>query len=145
MSEPVPTLVSIVCQVASFSESLYCTRYVTPACVENENVKFPPLIAGWKQPAITTHLKGNHAITTEQWRYIRYADGSEELYDEKNDPNEWTNLASKEEMATVKKELAAYIPTKNADPVAERAQPQQRRGARQAQPARRNQPDDDND
>lgn len=76
--------------------------------------------AEWKQPAITTHLKGNHAISTEQWRYIRYADGSEELYDQKNDRHEWNNLASKPEHASLKKELAAYIPTKEAEPVAER-------------------------
>ena len=30
---------------------------------------------------MTTHNPGNHAVRTEQWRYIRYADGSEELYD----------------------------------------------------------------
>lgn len=29
----------------------------------------------------------------ERWRYFRYADGSEELYDHINDPNEWDNLA----------------------------------------------------
>ena len=35
----------------------------------------------------------NHAVRDERWRYIRYADGSEELYDHQTDPNEWTNLA----------------------------------------------------
>ena len=30
---------------------------------------------------------------TERWRYIRYADGSEELYDHDADPLEWKNLA----------------------------------------------------
>ena len=30
-------------------------------------------------PALTTHGPGNHAVRTEQLRYIRYADGSEEL------------------------------------------------------------------
>jgi arylsulfatase A-like enzyme len=44
-------------------------------------------------PAITSHNQGNHAIRSERWRYIRYADGTEELYDLKSDPNEWTNLA----------------------------------------------------
>jgi len=29
------------------------------------------------------------------WRYIRYEDGSEELYDHRVDPDEWTNLANK--------------------------------------------------
>ena len=43
-------------------------------------------------PAITTHNHDNHGIRTEDWRYIRYADGSEELYNMKSDPNEWNNL-----------------------------------------------------
>jgi hypothetical protein len=37
--------------------------------------------------------QGNHAIRDDRWRYIRYADGSEELYDHQADPNEWNNLA----------------------------------------------------
>jgi choline-sulfatase len=44
-------------------------------------------------PAITTHNRGNHAVRSENWRYIHYADGSEELYDMRSDPNEWHNLA----------------------------------------------------
>jgi choline-sulfatase len=66
-------------------------------------------------PAITTHNPGNHAIRTERWRYIRYADGSEELYDKKRDPNEWVNLAQKPNMAKTKAELAQWLP-KNERP-----------------------------
>ena len=44
-------------------------------------------------PAITSHNQGNHAVRSERWRYIRYADGSEELYDMQEDPHEWVNLA----------------------------------------------------
>ncbi len=64
-------------------------------------------------PAITTHGPGNHGIRTEDWRYIRYADGSEELYDMKNDPNEWTNLASETQWEKKKKELARWLPKSN--------------------------------
>ena len=46
-------------------------------------------------PALTTHGPNNHAVRTERFRYIRYADGSEELYDMVADPNEWTNLAER--------------------------------------------------
>ena len=45
------------------------------------------------RPAITTHNHDNHGIRTEHWRYIVYADGSEELYDMRTDANEWKNLA----------------------------------------------------
>lgn len=68
-------------------------------------------------PAITTHNQGNHTIRTEDWRYIRYADGTEELYDLKADPNEWTNLASKPEHAAQKKELARWLPKIDKAPV----------------------------
>lgn len=63
----------------------------------------------WPIPAITTWGIGNHAVRTEQWRYIRYSDGSEELYDEENDPNEWSNLASKPEFADIKQQLRRWI------------------------------------
>jgi len=44
--------------------------------------------------AVTTFFdEGNVTVRTLRWRYIRYADGSEELYDHKFDPNEWANLA----------------------------------------------------
>lgn len=47
-----------------------------------------------ERPAVTSHNQGNHAIRSHRWRYIRYADGSEELYDMHADPHEWTNLAA---------------------------------------------------
>ena len=63
-----------------------------------------------KTPAVTTYLRGNHAVRTKEWRYIHYNDGSEELYDRAKDPNEWVNLAGKPESVTVKKELALWLP-----------------------------------
>jgi arylsulfatase A-like enzyme len=61
-------------------------------------------------PAISSYGEGNTSIRTERWRYIRYEDGSEELYDHQADPNEWTNLADKTEHASTKKKLAGLIP-----------------------------------
>jgi len=69
--------------------------------------------AGWERPALTTHGYQNHAVRTERWRYIRYADGGEELYDETQDPYEWTNLAQNKEYDNVKAELAALFPKLN--------------------------------
>lgn len=68
-------------------------------------------------PAITTHNQGNHAIRTQKWRYIRYADQSEELYDMEADPNEWTNLAAEAKHAGVKRELAKWLPKIDKPPV----------------------------
>jgi arylsulfatase A-like enzyme len=90
-----------------------------PPHVEGTSIR--PLLADpavpWDRPAVTTHLQGNHAVRTERWRYIRYADGGEELYDEAADPNEWTNLAAKPELASVKNDLARWLPAVNEPPV----------------------------
>ena len=67
-------------------------------------------------PAITTHNHDNHAVRDERWRYIRYADGSEELYDELADPNEWVNLARDPRHAERKRELGKWLPKSSAPP-----------------------------
>lgn len=90
-----------------------------------EGVSLMPLLrnpsAEWNRPALTTYLRGNHSVRSERWRYIRYNDGTEELYDHSKDPLEWTNLASKSELAPVKKELAKWLPKHDApDSVKER-------------------------
>jgi arylsulfatase A-like enzyme len=69
-------------------------------------------------PAITTHNRDNHSVRSERWRYIRYADGSEELYDHRRDPNEWTNLARDPRYAKVVAESRRWLPKVNAPPVA---------------------------
>ena len=62
-----------------------------------EGVSLQPLLKNpdseWTHVAISTLGQNNHAIRDHRWRYIRYADGTEELYDHQIDPNEWTNLA----------------------------------------------------
>jgi arylsulfatase A-like enzyme len=66
--------------------------------------------AKWDGVAICTHGKGNHAVRDANWRYIRYADGSEELYDHSKDPYEWTNLAGEVGMSDIKTKLGAALP-----------------------------------
>lgn len=63
-----------------------------------------------ERPAITTHNQGNHGIRSERWRYIRYADGTEELYDMIKDPQEWTNLAGKPEHKEVLAKHRVWLP-----------------------------------
>jgi arylsulfatase A-like enzyme len=49
--------------------------------------------------------KDCHAIVDNRFRYIRYSDGTEELYDHKNDRTEFTNLANNPEYSDVKRRL----------------------------------------
>ena len=72
--------------------------------------------AARKWPAITTHNHDNHAIRSEHWRYISYADGSEELYDMRKDPNEWKNLAGQAGMAEVINRHRQWLPKINLKP-----------------------------
>ena len=57
-----------------------------------------------------------YAIINQDWRYIRYADETEELYNVRQDPNEWENLAGSPEFAGVKKRLMAAAPASFAEP-----------------------------
>lgn len=64
--------------------------------------------------ALTTYGMNNHAIKADHFRYIQYEDGSEELYDHKNDPNEFENRASSAEYKSEIEKLKKYLPTSNA-------------------------------
>jgi arylsulfatase A-like enzyme len=66
--------------------------------------------ASWDRPAIITNGPGNHAIRTQRWRYIRYRNGGEELYDHDADPHEWTNLAGEPAYRPIIEELARWLP-----------------------------------
>jgi arylsulfatase A-like enzyme len=77
--------------------------------------------ANRRWPAITTHNINNHSVRTEQWRYIRYADGSEELYNEQKDPNEWTNVVADPQNGKVVRALAKWLPRVNLPPAPDSA------------------------
>lgn len=72
--------------------------------------------AAWERPSVITCERGNHAVRSEHWRYIRYIDGSEELYDCKSDPHEWTNLVEDAQFDSIKEKLAKWLPKKDAPP-----------------------------
>jgi arylsulfatase A-like enzyme len=68
----------------------------------------------WERPALTTYFRGNHALRSERWSYIRYHDGTEELYDRRQDPNEWVNIAGMSATGEVKQQLARWLPKQDA-------------------------------
>lgn len=79
--------------------------------------------AAWDRPAITTHGFRSHAVRTEQWRYIRYENGDEELYDEIADPYEWKNLAGDARYAEAKSQLSRWFPEVNVPEVGRKTTP----------------------
>jgi arylsulfatase A-like enzyme len=70
----------------------------------------------WERVALSTWGQNNHSVRSLRYRYTRYSDGVEELYDHDNDPNEWHNLAGDDSLTAVKERLSAYFPTVNVDP-----------------------------
>lgn len=70
----------------------------------------------WDHVAICTHGRGNHAARDARYRYIRYANGDEELYDHNGDPHEWNNIASRAEMAEVKLRFSKSFPSNEVPP-----------------------------
>jgi len=78
-----------------------------------------PTMAG-KPAALTIVTRGaarGDTIRTERWRYIEWSDGSTELYDHANDPEETRNVALAH--ATVTRQLQQQLHA--AHPLASRA------------------------
>ena len=62
-------------------------------------------------------LQSRLVITiNDNWRYIHYMDGSEELYNVIKDPHEWDNLAKNSKFDAIKKKLKAEAPKSFAPP-----------------------------
>lgn len=51
----------------------------------------------------------NFSYRTKDWRYIRYSNGQEELYNHKKDPYEWHNLADDKSRKKIKKRLKSEM------------------------------------
>ena len=62
----------------------------------------------------------SHAVSDPRYRFIRYGNGFEELYDLETDPNEFTNRAADPALAAIKARLALSLP---ANPAASRGAP----------------------
>lgn len=63
----------------------------------------------WNYPAIIEYKRGQCAVRDKRWRYIRYSNGDEELYDHSKDPREWENLANNKKYGKVKAGLAKWV------------------------------------
>ena len=65
-----------------------------------------------KKHAYTVTHQGGESVRTEQWRYNQWGtsgEKGEELYDLKNDPNEWTNLAGSQLHARTLQEMRTAL------------------------------------
>jgi iduronate 2-sulfatase len=61
------------------------------------------------QPARTFLGPRNQSLRTRRWRYTRYCDGGEELYDYENDVHEHVDLAGDPDYAEVRESLSEWL------------------------------------
>lgn len=87
-----------------------------------DSVSLRPLLsgdaAGRDRPGLTSFGPNNHSLRTDRWRYTRYCDGSEELYDYENDAWEHRNLADDPAYGEIKESLSQWFPGDRAPAVA---------------------------
>ncbi len=62
-----------------------------------------------REAAFLSYGPENTAAQSERYRYLRYEDGSEELYDHQKDPHEWTNLIGNKNYQPIRKKMRAQV------------------------------------
>lgn len=98
---PEGTTAGSVCDQPVNLLSLHPTLISLTGVAENPNCDGPDLLPLLEDPAAswphfsTTFLgrRGTYTISGRHWRYLHYHNGDEELYDIRQDPYEWNNLA----------------------------------------------------
>jgi iduronate 2-sulfatase len=100
---------------------------VPPPC---QGTSLKPVLAGTEtsvRSAALCSISGGHLLRTEEWAYMRYNDGTAELYTmappPSGDPKQFWNLANDPAYATIRQELDAQLDAKLFEAAAEPAQP----------------------
>lgn len=85
-----------------------------PDNVQLHGKSLVPLLNGesvdWENVAYTCAV-GNYGLVTDRYRFTKLKDGGYHLFDLKNDPHEWNNLAEKEAYKSLIKEFESKLET----------------------------------
>lgn len=126
-------LIIVPPQNSSFARGVSCNEAVSlvdlyptlleiahlPSATHAQGESLLPRLNSPEQPTeravLTTVGEGNYALSTRDWRYIRYSNGEEELYHIAVDPHEWNNLnqnpKSEGKRLELQEKLAAMLRT----------------------------------
>jgi arylsulfatase A-like enzyme len=112
-----------------------------PQTHELDGVDLGPLLRGEissrGRAVLSTYGRANHSITDGRFRYIRYRNGDEELYDHREDPFEWRNLASDRRFRPKVEEMTRVLPKYDAPDIAAEADDGEETGKAAANPTRK--------
>ncbi len=131
------TQLPLIIKTPEMTDKQYCTRTVNlidlyptlielcglPAKTNIDGKSLVPLLKDVNEtwdPAITAKGPGWHSVITEDWHYIANSkNGTEELYNLRKDPLEWTNLVRSEskDIKEILSYMRSYLPEMDADPV----------------------------
>jgi arylsulfatase A-like enzyme len=91
-----------------------CDLCDLPAVPGLEGNNITPLVENpdmsWDKPSVSNYLPGNYTVHYKNWNYLRYNDGSAELYDISTDEDELHNLVSDPQHADLIRHLSSFIP-----------------------------------
>ena len=116
----VPLILSVPGHASGRSESIVELVDLYPTLATLAGLQVPPRVQGVSlvpvlkdpsvevKPGALSFAKG-HSWRTKDWAYMRYTDGSEELYDMRTDHGQFTNLAGQAEHAGTVKQMAAGL------------------------------------
>ena len=116
------TQAGVICDQPVNLSSLFSTVTELVGHPRESNREVPSLVpllkdpsAAWDHVAVTCLSEpGSFGMSTSDWRYIRYANGGEELYRTADDPYEWNNLAALPKYQGIIKNLSEKAPVRFA-------------------------------
>ncbi|MEO0476944.1 MAG: sulfatase [Planctomycetota bacterium] len=114
--QQVDTTVSLIDMYPTFTELCKLEKVDELEGTSIAGVLRDPSTATDRSVFVPYMMPDSYAIVNQDWRYIRYDNGTEELYDVRNDPNEWTNLAGDPKRRSVIDELTGKAPKTFAKP-----------------------------
>lgn len=86
-----------------------------PAAPKLDGNSIVPLIekpdTDWDKPVLSNWYYKNYSVRSNDWHYIKYRDGGEELYDHKTDQGEHINLAKDPAYAEIINEHQKHLPS----------------------------------